>query len=221
MLAGGSAAIAHAQVRTAGGLAAGVPVGQVRPNQPNNTMRPNTAPPAQSRQAPPTTPAQPVDPKAMIKEGRKALAEGRFNDARDLAQRAEASNPTGKWGLFDDTPNALRKDIDKAQVKAQREESDRLVKHVKEMLDQKSETPAARAAVLDSALQMARRAEQLHGPYSNWDFTNRADKLVKEIDEERSKLTARRAANPNASARGWGNRGPDEPQRRPIGRRLR
>jgi type II secretory pathway component GspD/PulD (secretin) len=190
MLAGGSAAIAHAQVRTAGGLAAGVPVGQVRPNQPNNTMRPNTAPPAQSRQAPPSAPAQPVDPKAMIKEGRKALAEGRFNDARDLAQRAEASNPTGKWGLFDDTPNALRKDIDKAQMKAQRDESDRLVKHVKEMLDQKSETPAARAAVLDSALQMARRAEQLHGPYSNWDFTNRADKLVKEIDEERSKLTA-------------------------------
>jgi hypothetical protein len=76
-------------------------------------------------------PAAGGDPKAMLKDGRKALAEGRFNDARDLAQRAEASNPTGKWGLFDDTPNALRRDIESGQARAKDAEIDNLTKQAR------------------------------------------------------------------------------------------
>ena len=45
-----------------------------------------------------------------------------------------------------------------------------------------------RAANLDQALQMAQRADQLHGPYSAWDFGDRPDKLVKSIQAARGKL---------------------------------
>src|SRR5439155_25458663 len=133
----------------------------------------------------PATAAGPVmnataaDPKAILKEGRKALAAGRFNDAQDLARRAEASNASGKWGLFDDTPNALLKDVQAAVAKAQKAESEQLVKQAKVLLTKPAASPAEHAANLDTALQMARRADSLHGPYSAWDLGDRADKLEK------------------------------------------
>ena len=61
----------------------------------------------------------------MLKEGRKALAAGQYDRAQDLARAAEANNPGGKWGLFDDTPNALLKDVQAAVVKAQKSEANR------------------------------------------------------------------------------------------------
>ncbi len=130
----------------------------------------------------------PVDPKALLKAGRKALAEDRFNEARDLAQRAESSNPTGKWGLFDDTPNSLRQDIDTAQAKAKKAQAEQLTKKAKELFAKPTRSDAERAANLANALQMAKRADHLHGPYSVWDFGDRPDKLAKEIEAARSKL---------------------------------
>lgn len=128
------------------------------------------------------------DPKALLKDGRKALAEGRFNDAQDFARRAEASNASGKWGLFDDTPNALLKDVQAAVLKSQKAESVQLLKQAKALLAKPAATDAEKAANLDSALQMARRADSLHGSYSAWDFSDRPDKLVKEIESARGKL---------------------------------
>lgn len=184
VLAGGSATIAKAQTQTsptAGGS--------------------RTGGSANSSRSAGTNPSAPVgNPKAMLKEGRKALVEGRFNEARDLAQRAEASNPTGKWGLFEDTPNALRKDIDAAQAKAKQAEVERLVKQAKGLLGKSTRDNAERTANLDTALKMARQADQLHGPtYSVWDFGDRPDKLVKEIESVRSKLKPL-PTPPNATA---------------------
>ena len=165
ILAGGSVATAQSPSTTSGPLGA-----------PTNQMRPPAGKPQANG-----------GPQALLKEGRKALAENRFNDARDLAQRAEASNPTGKWGLFDDTPNSLRKDIETAQAKAQKAESEQLTKKAKDLFN-KPASDAEKAANINTALQMAKRADQLHGPYSVWEFGDRPDKLVKEIEAARAKL---------------------------------
>lgn len=164
VLAGGSAAIAHAQQRPA----------------------PSAAPQTKTTAGP--VMAATGDHKALLKEGRKALIEGRFNDAQDFARRAEASNASGKWGLFDDTPNALLKDVQAAVLKSQKTEAEKLVKDAKALLHKTAANDAEKAANLDTALQMARRADSLHGSYSAWDFTDRPDKLVKEIEAARGKM---------------------------------
>lgn len=131
----------------------------------------------------------PADAKSMLKEGRKALAAQQFDRAQDLARAAEANNPTGKWGLFDDTPNALLKDVQAAVVKAQKSEANDLLKQAKSLMAKPAPGgEVERAANLDQALQMAQRADQLHGPYSAWDFGDRPDKMVKSIQAARGKL---------------------------------
>jgi type II secretory pathway component GspD/PulD (secretin)/tetratricopeptide (TPR) repeat protein len=146
------------------------------------------------------------DPKAMLKDGRKALAENRFNDARDLAQRAEASNPTGKWGLFDDTPNALRRDVEAAQAKAKGAEIGELTKQAKALYTRTAADPAEKARNLDQALTLARKADYLHGPnYSVWQLGDRPDRLVKDIEAARAKLPA-----PAPTGQAW-NRGGGAP----------
>src|SRR5205823_5588748 len=111
VLAGGSAAlVARAQYNPVppGAKAAGT-LGMSGP-----PARTTGGPAAAAAPANPAAPAMPTDPKAMLKEGRKALAAGQFDLAQDLARAADANNPTGKWGLFEDTPAALLKDIQAA-----------------------------------------------------------------------------------------------------------
>ena len=101
---------------------------------------------------------------------------------------AEANNSSGKWGLFDDTPAALRKDIQAAMHKAHKAQSEQLVKQAKALATKPYANDAEHAYNLDTAIQMARKAEQLHGPYSAWDWGDRADKLLKDLQEARAKL---------------------------------
>ena len=104
------------------------------------------------------------------------------------------TTPSGKWGLFDDTPNALLKDVQAAVVKAQKAEADQLVKQAKALMAKTAPgSEAERAANLDQALQMAQRADQLHGPYSAWDLGDRPDKLVKD-DPGRARQAQERPA---------------------------
>ena len=161
MLTGASAAVAHAQFN---------PV------------------PMQAKSA--SLPGKPAgDAKAMLKEGRKALKAGQYDRAQDLARAADANNPGKKWGLFDDTPNALLKDVQAAVAKAQQHEAEQLVKQAKILVAKPAPGgEAERAANLDQALRMAQRAEQLHGPYSAWELGDRADKLSKDIQAARGRL---------------------------------
>ena len=144
--------------------------------------------------------AAPGNAKAMLKEGRKALAAGQLDRAQDLARAADANNPSGKWGLFDDTPNALLKDIQTAFARAKKNESEQLVKQAKLLLIRPAQGgEAERAAQLDQALHLAQRAEQLHGPYTAWEFGDRADKLAKEIQSARGRLKGVPPANAMAA----------------------
>ncbi len=179
-----------------GGGAVAVVNGQLgKTGSPAAPAMPSVGP---AKAAGPAKPAAPSsgDPKQLLKDGRKALAEGRFDAAQDLAMAAEANNPTGKWGLFDDTPAALRKDIAEAAAKANKGQSESLIKQAR-ALAAKPGSEAERAYNLDAALQLARKADQLHGPYSMWDTGDRADKLVKELEASRSKLKVA-AAKPAA-----------------------
>ena len=171
VLAGGSVAVVHAQFgkNSAAGIMPGGPAASTAGRTP-------AAGPAAG------------DSKQLLKDGRKALADGRFADAQDLAQAAEANNPGAKWGLFDDTPAALRKDIASAKAKADKVQADTMVKQAKALAAKPAANEAERAYNLDSALQMARKADQLHGPYSAWDMGDRADKLVKELTDARGKI---------------------------------
>ncbi len=183
VLTGGSVAFVHAQLGVTG---AGT--GTVMPTS------------QQAAQAPKRTTPALGDPKQLLKDGRKALAEGRFADAQDLAQAAESSNPGGKWGLFDDTPTALRKDIQTAKAKSDKAKSEQLVKQAKALAAKPAANDGERAYNLDTALQMARTAEKLHGgPYTLWEMNDRADKLVHELQDARAKLKVAATAPPAAT----------------------
>src|SRR5262249_61214311 len=67
------------------------------------------------------------DPKQLLKDGRKALAESRFNDPQDLAEAAAANNQSVKGGLFDDTPNTPLKHIHAALQKARTAQREQLL----------------------------------------------------------------------------------------------
>lgn len=168
VLTGGAATVAHAQTSPGTGQAIGVP---------SSSMQSQTG-----------SMSSTADPKVLLKEGRKALDAGQFDRALDLSRAAEANNSSGKWGLFDDTPNALRKDIQAARAKAQKLQSEKLTKDAKALLAKHASSENERAANLDQALQMAQRADQLHGAYSAWDIGDRPDKLVKEIQAARAHL---------------------------------
>src|SRR6185312_10387210 len=161
------------------------------------------------------TAAAPGDPKSMLKEGRKALAAGHFNDAQDYARRADdsARAKNFKWGLFDDTPNALLKDVQTSVLKAQKHEAERLVKQAKALLAKHPANDREKAANLDAALQMARRADFLHGGggYSVWDFGDRPDKMVKEIEAARAKMKLPPAPVQNKVVTAMGTQKPGAP----------
>ena len=190
---GGWAGVAHAQLGNssrsplgAGTSSAGIPTsGSTKPG--TQSSRPAGG-----------------DFKGMLKDGRKALAAGQFDRAQDLARAAEANNPTGKWGLFEDTPNSLLKDVQAAVVKAQKTQSEQMTDEAKKLLDKPTKNEAERAANLDRALQLAQRADQLHGPYSAWEFGDRPDKLVKEITTARGRIK-----NTMPSSSGIASKGPN------------
>jgi tetratricopeptide (TPR) repeat protein len=70
-----------------------------------------------------------------------------------------------------------------------------MYEEAKSLLAKPTKSDADRAANLDRALQLAQRADQLHGPYSAWEFGDRPDKLVKEIQAARGRLKNVPAAN--------------------------
>ncbi len=132
------------------------------------------------------------DPKEMLKLGRKALAEGRFDAAQDFARQADANNPQGRWGLLGDTPESLLKDCQAARAKGDKAEAEHLIKEAKDLYSRTAKTEADRAANLDAAAAKIDRACTLCGPADFIDeinvFAERPESLKREIDSARGKL---------------------------------
>ncbi len=157
---------------------------------------------AQTKEAMPRAAAtQPAarssDPKEVLKQGREALKAGQLDKALDLAKRADATNATGRWGLFDDTPESLEKDIATARGKAGKVEAEKLAKAAKELYAKAAKTPGERLANLDQAYAMADKAVTLAGPTDFFGDVfgsgDRPEKLKKEVDAARATL---RKSNP-------------------------
>ena len=137
-------------------------------------------------------PAGTADPKELLKQGRKALAEGKFDAAQDFARQADANNPQGRWGLLGDTPESLVKDCQSARGKAGKVEAERLVKEAKDLYSRPAKSETERAAFLDQAAAKIDRACTLCGPAGLIDelnpFAERPESLKREIDSARGKI---------------------------------
>lgn len=111
-----------------------------------------------------------ADGRKMVRDARLLLQQGKIDEADALCQQA-ATVPKG-WGLFEDTPDKLRGDIQRARSKRDREESARLLAEARKLLQQGN---------LQEAKRLAWQAQKLHGPYTIWDLGDRPQKLLDEI----------------------------------------
>src|SRR5207248_5189453 len=97
-------------------------------------------------------------------------------EAMAYGQKAKASNT--RWGFFEDSPDSLLEDVEKARAKHDQEESSKVLTDARKLFEQGD---------LDGATQATYRAEKLHGPYSIWDLGDRPQKLRGEIETARAK----------------------------------
>jgi type II secretory pathway component GspD/PulD (secretin)/tetratricopeptide (TPR) repeat protein len=140
-----------------------------------------------------TAPAASADPKGLVKQGYEALKLGQFDKAQECASAAAAQKGF-KWGLFDDTPDGLMKAVEVARGKADKAKSEQLLKDARAVYAKKAATAEERWANLEQATTLAYQAKNLHGSYAWYDFGDKPDSLLAEIEASRGKL---RKQNPN------------------------
>ena len=133
-----------------------------------------------TEQAGKDAPKETEDPRQLLRRGRKMLAENKTDEATRLMLRAKAA-PGAKWGLFEDSPDKLRAEIEKLQAKKDKEESIKVLSEARKLFEQDD---------FEAATKAAYRAQQLHGPYNVWDTSDRPQRLIAEI--ETSKLKSKK-----------------------------
>ncbi len=112
-----------------------------------------------------------------LRQGRAQLAEGKIDEATQSMLKAKGISVT-RWGMFEDNPDKLRQDLDKARAKRDQEESVRVLAEARRLYE---------AGDLDNALRAAYRAQKLHGTYTIWDLGDRPSKLLADIEAARQK----------------------------------
>jgi len=150
--------------------------------------------------------ARTLEPKEALRLGREALKAGQLEQALDFAKKAEAANAGARWGLFEDTAEALEKDVASARAKVGKVEAEKLTKAAKDLFAKPTRTAGERIVNLDQAYAMADKASTLVGPSDFFEDIfgggDRPEKLKKDIDAARAAV---RKANPgmvtNAAAK--------------------
>jgi type II secretory pathway component GspD/PulD (secretin) len=143
-------------------------------------------PPAQWRQpAKPAPRPTTTDPKLLLDMAKQALSEGNLDKAQDLATQAHAHSQGVRWGLFDDTPASVLKDVHKARGRRDRDASERLLAEARSLVEKTAASPAERAANLNLAEEKAKQAAALHGAYSMWDFGDRPANVIDDVRKAR------------------------------------
>src|SRR5262245_49563660 len=143
------------------------------PKSPYAAIDYKSTPPAVATPAP----AKPEDVPALMQQARDLMAAGKLDEANKVAYRAKAalSTRTGwsaSWQLFEDTPDKLIKEINKAKQQRDQEESVRVLAEGRKLLEQGD---------LEGASKCAFKAEGLHGPYSIMELGDRPHKLHEDI----------------------------------------
>jgi type II secretory pathway component GspD/PulD (secretin) len=163
----------------------------------------NAKPPAGS-----LVPRTKQEAKALLAQGRKELETGKLDEAARTAQRVKALT-SASWGLFEDSPDRLQIDIEKARVKRDREESVRVLAEARKLYEKGD---------YDSATRLAYKAQKLHGSYSIWDLGDRPTRLLADIQDARAK-SRRTALPPPVVAKNTNPSGPNNgPGASPTGR---
>jgi type II secretory pathway component GspD/PulD (secretin) len=123
-----------------------------------------------------------ADARTLLREARNLYQKNHLEEAEFVCAKAAARQE--RWGLFEDSPDKLRQDILKSRKTRDRQESVRLLADGRKQLAQ-GRYKEARAC--------AWQAEKLHGPYSVWDFGDRPQRLLAEIEKaERERPQAAR-----------------------------
>jgi hypothetical protein len=146
-----------------------------------------TLPPTASSQAkpvdvvtePPLGPpsaADAEDPHALLKRGRDLLSAGQLDEAWRCAQKARLTG--GRWGMFEDTPEKLEAEVEKARTKRDRAEAARMLAEGRKLLA---------AGDIPGASNAAYKAQILRGPASAWEWGDRPEKLLADIEAQQAK----------------------------------
>ena len=115
------------------------------------------------------------DPRVLLRQGRTLLHEKKYEDADKLCSQLLLMNGAN-WGLWEDTPEKLRKDIQRQRQVFEREESAKVIADARKLFTQGN---------LDEAEKKAYLAQKMHGPYGVFDFGDRPAKLIEEIQRAR------------------------------------
>ena len=91
-----------------------------------------------------------------------AFKAGRLDEAETVMNVAEAAS--FRWGLFEDTPEQLRRDIQNARQALERDESVKVMAEARKLFTQGN---------YEEAEHKAYHAQRLHGPYGVFDFGDR------------------------------------------------
>jgi type II secretory pathway component GspD/PulD (secretin)/tetratricopeptide (TPR) repeat protein len=127
----------------------------------------------------PTRPqTAPVDPRLLVRQGRDLYNQNKLDEAEKLAYRANSNARSVSWGYFEDTPDKLITDINKAKTKQNQEESVRVLAEARRQFA---------GGNLVEAEKLANRAERLHGPYGLMEMGDRPQKLLAEIEATRAR----------------------------------
>lgn len=119
--------------------------------------------------------ASKLSPTEQLKTARMMFTQGKLDEATEMVMKLKA-NSTARWGLFDDNPDRLRGEIEKALNKRNQDESVKVLAEARKLYD---------AGEYEKATRAAYRAQQLHGPYSIWEMGDRPQKLIAEIESSR------------------------------------
>jgi type II secretory pathway component GspD/PulD (secretin) len=129
-----------------------------------------TGQPADSR--PPPSPAtRPQDPKVLVKQARDLIKKEQYDEAQRLIALASEARPHG-WGLFEDSPEKLQRDLNRLRTNRDRERANELMKQALKLY---------KGGQIADAKSLAQQALALHGPYGYFDKGDRPQQLLDEI----------------------------------------
>ena len=133
-------------------------------------------------------PADARDAKGILQQGRKALVQNKLEEAMECAMRARAV-PGARFGLFDDSPDRLKADVNRTRSKVDQQEATRLLNEARRLYQ---------SGDYEQASRMAYKAKQLRGPSSLFDFSDRPESLLAEI--HKAQLRQGKPGNETATA---------------------
>ncbi len=112
------------------------------------------------------------DAHELLRQARALFEQGKLDEAEVRGQRASSVAKT-RWGLFEDSPEKLRLDIQKVRKRNDQEQAVRVLAEARKLFAE---------GRLQDAESKAYLAKKLHGPYSILEMGDRPDKLINEIE---------------------------------------